>query len=225
MTYPPHALLRFTGRWYDTEQWSCGLRIITDDNANTVGMWETAAPNLLEPMAGYVAAWFIRAGSKISNKARLDKVSLNSIGSDGNYSDPGNPHDFDYVAASAPTGASLSTSWPQLTVVVSLRTAVARGYGTHGRVYTPAACAAATTGLITAGDAGGMATSFKDLIEDINGEADLALAGFPRVGVVSNMGEPGASRIVTRVLVGNVIDTQRRRRNSLVEAYSEAVVA
>lgn len=219
MTYQPHALLRFGGRWYDSEQWSCGLRLITDDNSTTVAAWEEACVDLVGDLQPFVHNWFVRSDSTLSNKAKLDKISCNSIGPNGLYSDPGNPHDYLYASGSAPTGTSPTTTWPQLAVCVSLRTAVTRGYGTHGRVYTPAACTASTTGRLATVQRDAIATSFRDLIEDINTEDRLLLGGNIRVGVVSNMGDPGAARIVTEVKVGDVIDTQRRRRNALVESY------
>lgn len=219
MVYQPHALLRFGGRWYDTEQWSCGLRLITDDNDTTVAAWEEACVDLVEDLAPMVAAWIGRSDSTVSTKAKLDKVSCNSIGPNGLYSDPGNPHDFFYASGSAPTGTSPTNTWPQLAVCVSLRTAVTRGYATHGRVYTPASCTAGTTGRIPTVQRDAIANSFRDLIEDINTEDRLMIGGNIRVGVVSDMGDPGAARIVTNVMCGDVIDTQRRRRNALVESY------
>lgn len=197
---------------------------MTDDNAATLAQWVDQAGSSLEDFKDEVVTWFGRGTSFISSQARLDRVSLNAIGPDGHYADPGNPHDFDFPSATAPTGPSAVTSWPQLTTCVSLRTAVSRGLGTHGRVYTPTALASAATGRVSAGNAASIATSFKDFIVALNAIDQLLVAGNVRVGVVSNVGSPGPSRIVTNVLVGDVLDTQRRRRNALVETYSAATV-
>nr|CRY96715.1 hypothetical protein [uncultured prokaryote] len=233
MTYAPHALLRFGGRWFDTEEWSCSLRLITDDNSNTVALWVAALTELepgtptelSEDIRGFVEAWFLRAGSGIANVARLDYVSLNAIGPDGLYADGGNPHTYEYAPGEAPTGPVAATALPQVTICVSLRTAQTRGAGTHGRFYPPTTIQTSATGRVGSTVAEGMAASAATLLEDIGGIQEIALAGNPRVAVVSDIGSPGPARIVTRVLVGNVFDTQRRRRAQLEEVYvTEPVV-
>jgi hypothetical protein len=224
MTYQPHALLKFGGRWFSTEEWSCGLRIITSDDTNELDFWVDAAEVFLEDVVPMVAAWFIDTQSNISMKARLDYVALNAIGPEGLYADPGNPHEHVYTDAAAPTGSNGSYTWPQLTTCVSLRTAVARGRGTHGRVYTPTAFAPGDTGRLSSTQRTDVANEFRDLLQDISTIESLPLAGFPRVAVVSKLGDPGPARIVTHVMVGDVLDTQRRRRNQLPEVYSDVAV-
>nr|CRY96712.1 hypothetical protein [uncultured prokaryote] len=227
MTYAPHALLRFGGRWFDTEEWSCSLRIITDSNDATVASWVAALTEipsgtpteLSETIRGYVEDWFLRAGSGIANVARLDYVSLNAIGPDGLYADGGNPHTYEYAPGDAPTGPVNATALPQVTVCVSLRTAVTRGAGTHGRFYPPTTIQTSATGRVGSTVAEGMAASAAELLEDIGSIEELALPGQPRVAVVSDIGSPGPARIVTSVKVGNVFDTQRRRRAQLEEVY------
>lgn len=232
MTYQPHALLRFGGRWFDTEQWSCGIRIGTDDNSATVAQWVTATkdggvpdePRMLTDFREFVEAWFLRPGSQISNLARLDYVSLNAIGPDGKYADPGSPHTYEYPAGSAPTGPLDAFEMPQLSIVVSLRTEIQRGLATHGRIYPPTGLQLTSAGRVGSTTATGMAESFSTLCEDIAGYDEVILAGAPRVVVASDLGTPGPMRIVTRVLVGDVVDTQRRRRNQLQETYVTSVV-
>lgn len=224
MTYPVHALLRMSGPLYTVEQWSIGLRLITSDNAATEEQWVDQAETFLGDVMAPCVAWFERAASKNSVFAYMDNVSLNAISPDGTYADPGNPHDLAPPAPLTTNGASTNQMWPQMTPCLSLRTAVTRGYATHGRVYPPAAPGNDGNGRIATADALGMAQSFATLCEDISNLPALLLAGEPRVGVVSKEGAPGASRIVTQIKCGNVVDTQRRRRNALPEVYSDAAV-
>lgn len=225
MTYPVHALLRMSGRWFAGEEWSCGLRLMTTDNAATEGQWLEAQESVLEDLVPLCNAWFTRSGSSISNKARLDQIGLNTIDPDGKYANPGQPNDYFHPSATAPTGSSGDNTWPQLTTVISLRTDVERGRATHGRIYPPTAVAPSTTGRIVGGYVAGMLSSMKTFIEAINDVEQIFVAGNIRVGVVSNLGTPGPSRIVTKILCGDVIDTQRRRRNQLPETYVEALIA
>lgn len=237
--YRPHALLRFGGRWFATEEWSCGLRVMTDDNSATVQQWiDTLEPNepggiptVLEAIKDLVEDWFLRAGTGIPNQARLDYVAMNAILPDGKYADPGNPHIFEYPAGEAPTGPLQAAALPQVTVCLSLRTATQRGTATKGRIYPPTAIQATADGRVGSSTAQGMGDSAAVLLEGISEVDSPFLAGGLRVGVVSNISGPngdtsglGPSRIVTRVLVGNVFDTQRRRRNQLVETYTTSTV-
>lgn len=230
MTYQPHALLRFGGSWFGAEQWSCGVRIATDDFGNTVQNWIDAlepnepggVPTLLTDAREHVEAWFLRPQSYISENATLEYVSLNAIQPDGDYADPGDPHNDVFEPQDVLTGTSVIQTWPQLTTCISLRTAVTRGLATRGRMYAPSAPNAVGSGRIAATTTQDMAGSFATFVEDIATLESIALAGQPRVVVVSGVGAPGPMRIVTKILVGDVQDTQRRRRNELDEVYAEA---
>lgn len=237
MAYHPHGLLRFGGAWFVSEIWSCGLRIITDDSAATTQQWVDALepnepggiPTLLQEVDPMIREWFQRTQTSASVEAKLNWIEWNAIGPDGKYADPGNPHRLDIPSGETPSGASTIPTWPQLATVVTLRSAVERGRGTHGRIYVPTGVAAAANGRIGAGVAQNMADSAAQLFEEIATLQSLALAGEPRVGIVSagdgpNAPAQGPSRIVTRVQVGNVMDTQRRRRNQLAEVYVESPV-
>lgn len=228
MTYQAHALLRFGGAWFTSEQWSCGLRIATSEPTNTVQNWiDALEPNspgetpllIEEVLYPLIRAWFLRPASQISQRARLDYVSMNAIRPDGRYADEANPHTYEIPTDERESGTSAAQTWPQLTTVVSLRTQQTRGLATRGRVYTPTAPPNGSTGRLDAGTAQGIADSFGTLVEAISQESQLFLAGEMRVVVASDIGSPGPMRIVTRTACGDVNDTQRRRRNQLPEVY------
>lgn len=116
---------------------------------------------------------------------------------------------------------------PQTSIVLSLRSNVPGSRG-RGRLYWPAlgANVVSATGRLEAPSASslaGAARSYLDLIETALKEQ---LAGSPslidyHLAVVSPT--TGGRTDITRIQVGDVLDTQRRRRDRLPEAY--AVVA
>lgn len=127
-----------------------------------------------------------------------------------------------FKTAAVPKGASSSTSLPpQCSVVASLMTAVAGRKG-KGRIYMPAPPTALVTvagGLLSSGAATNQATAAAALLDDltyIDGEAPETFV-HPIV-----TGSPWTKYSkVKAVRCGNVIDTQRRRRNQITETYQQ----
>lgn len=122
-------------------------------------------------------------------------------------------------------GTGPITHPPQIAAVVSLRTGVV-GPRARGRMYFPA------TGMtldgdgahVTTADVGTLLGGFVAYFNEVNA---LVLGsdfqGTGRVAVASDAAE--AMFVVTRVQVGNVFDTQRRRREDIAEVYSQSLLA
>lgn len=224
MTYTPHILVQFGGRLYDIEEWSCSLRMLIDGQSilpdeDLIG-W--AATNLVD-IKNDVAAWFTSAGAANSNKARLDFVKVNAIDDQGHYSDQGNTNAFFYTAGAAPTGINVG-GFPQETMCVSLMTAKTRGRGHRGRFFPPtAALTPDSLGKVSSAIVTGMATAAATFLTNLNNQPGIDTSN-PAVAVVSNLGDPGPANVVTHILVGNQMDTQRRRRENMPEAYTSATV-
>jgi len=111
----------------------------------------------------------------------------------------------------------------QICVVATLFTPKA-GRSGKGRIYLPllalpAVSADPRDGVHQTALAGQIAA----WIEDVNA-ISTATAGPFRVSVQSRLGA-GTPGPVTGVGIGDVLDTQRRRRNKLVETYSIAPVS
>lgn len=106
----------------------------------------------------------------------------------------------------------------QTSVVMSMRTASA-GASFRGRNYWPALAAdILSTGRIATGDATDLATRWTELLVAIAEASTLTPTPVPMIySATRNLITP-----VTFVSVGDVPDTQRRRRNALVESYSSA---
>lgn len=111
-------------------------------------------------------------------------------------------------------GSSSSASLPPGTAtVVSLRTAIPGARG-RGRLYMPATVAGTilVSGRMDATYAAAVADDFQDFFDGWNADPST----FP-VGVASQAG--GFVSTVNSIRVGNVFDSQRRRRDALAEAY------
>lgn len=226
MTYAPHVLIAFGGRLFETEEWSCSLRMVLQ--TGTVGEYprlRTWAQDNVEDIASDIALWFGLADSRISSAARLDYVKCNPIGPDGRYFFEEETIEVRYTAAESIPGA-VTPGPAQDSVVVSLLTDAQRGRAHRGRFYPPTGYIApnAATGRLSSSDTTTMAESAATLINNLNDQPGLDLED-PTIVIASSLGTPGPVRPVTRVAVGNVVDTQRRRRKSLPEAYATVELA
>ena len=228
MTFRPHLYLQFGGRFFSTEQWSCGLRMsLGEPGPQNLTSDETRrnwAIDNIDDVAQDVLDWFVEPSHANSSAARLDYVKLNPIGPDGRYAFDDETIEFRWADGEAQPGPRTPT-FPQITCCVSLLTAAQRGRGSRGRFYPPTGLldVSATTGRLNLGSVQTVLDGAQSLLDNLANQPGPDLQS-PRVVVASDLGTPGPMRNVTAVAVGNVIDTQRRRRNELVEEYQQAVV-
>lgn len=204
----PHLYLQWGGKLPGNEQWSCGLRL-TPKVGDGVGV----SPAMLAAVTSAVTTLHSAAGTHIHPLAKLSFVKLNPIGTDGLYA-------FDSteevaVADVAGGGASTNLYPNQVAIVVSLTTGFSRGPAHRGRFYLPLpSMGIDATGSITVQDAVAVGASVDTFMTALNA-ADVAY----EVSVMSRkLGAPGHRR-VTGNEIGRVLDTQRRRRRSLIEDY------
>lgn len=178
----------------------------------------------LEARAQVFQTWFAGnvapAGPRISEHASLTSLKVNRISPDGHYADP---ETMEYVYDPPIKGGGTGFTLPaQLATAVTLRTAVPRGRGSHGRFYLPpnfTQGGLGTDGRSTPAQALALAKSCASLIRDLNGIGTLV----SRVGVASNAGA-GRFEHVTSVSVGRVVDTIRSRRSALTEDYQTVII-
>lgn len=115
---------------------------------------------------------------------------------------------------------------PQISLVATLLADNGRGLAGKGRMYLPGIAA----GLDATGHIGGtqnqnIANRLKDFLGAVEASFDGGQIINASHGRAPFLGSTAVNRYVTHVRVGNVYDTQRRRRNSLVESYATAALA
>lgn len=125
-------------------------------------------------------------------------------------------------------GNNAGTGFPaQVSLVATLLADTGRGLAGKGRMYLPGfAVGIDGTGHLAPGTNSAVANALKTFFDSVEASIDVE-------GQVINAshgrapftGSTATNRNVTHIRVGNVYDTQRRRRNSLVEAYATAQLA
>jgi len=231
MPFPAvHQYMTVIGDAYgQTERWQFGMRL-TDGGVSN----EATALAISDD----VQAWWVGSGTQGGNAYspslthRLTELKVARIGLDGAYPDGENSYSHFYLPPLVGGGNKLAGASAQQTMVATLTTALPRGLASKGRVYLPPSARMATdaAGLIPVNDALEIANSIMNLIVDVNANAlvgNVAIfsrgKGVPAYNAVKHRVEytypnPGAFNVVTGVRCGRVIDTQRRRRRSLVES-------
>lgn len=196
------ALIRFGGPMGSEESWSCGIRAMRQGLAGDVS-------EFLDDVKTAVSEWHARADSEINGAASLGWVTITTIGRDGKQIEDVTPRfEFEPVQP-APTSAGPF----QLAYCVTFRTAKPRGRAASGRIYVPHAGGGVDkSGYWFNSSAQKTMRSAVTLLQDLTG----AGAGLTP-SIIS--GVDGTHNAITRVEVGNVLDTQRRRRRSLKEVY------
>lgn len=215
--------LRITvgGSLFDVETWSIGFRARSttpESNASLIA----GIAGMAEDIHTDFSAGFAIAGLHANSQATCDWAKVAALDTDGRYADGS---DADYFALPAGTGdaGGGSADAPQLCTVVSFQTVAHRGHASRGRVFLPG-CAQSTlttSGEMSTGAVADIRDEMVDRLDHINGILSTAFSANMRLAVMSPLGA-GVSHSITDVRVGRVVDTQRRRRRQLDEAYSDA---
>lgn len=222
--YPSHWVRwTFGGLFYADEEWACSITMGSPGGSGVVPLTDAEWWNYVdENVSAAHAAWgtfFGTNGLPINQYAFHDTTKGAVLDSLGHYVGTRAPA---LITRTAPFVSGKAGTLPaQCSLVMSHMTNVARGPGHSGRIYIP-------VGTLSSSDfnANGqfnivmttIVAAYKTVITTLNaGKLGGALAS-PRVAVVSKI--DGLAHPVTSLRVGNVIDTQRRRRNQLVETYT-----
>lgn len=113
---------------------------------------------------------------------------------------------------------------PQHSIVVTLNTDDRTGRAARGRFYLPTGYGLpGDDGYLSSADVNSLSDSVVAFLNAINGVApgDTQLSTFSP-GVSGQILITPLVNAITSVSIGNVVDTQRRRRNGLQERYSNA---
>lgn len=203
----PHFYIQWGGRLPGNETWSCGMRMTSDD----VG--QTNSTGTAGVVGNFVKTFHQDPQSQISPNAKLSFVKFNAIGVDGHYIFP---ETFETVYADLPGGGAATPVYPnQIALAISLTTGFTRGPAHRGRFYIPLPTMDVdANGVISIAAATSVGLATDLLIAGLNQmNPDRKCAVFSR-----KLGAP-SHRVITGCEVGRVLDTQRRRRRSLIEDH------
>ena len=228
-TYPqPFLKLTFGGQLAQgQDEWNCGINLsITNDalvpitGIDAEDAFDLYTEEMQDDMIDIFTSYMKDPIMQIPSGASLDYVKLALIGTDGLYMRE--PHIWEVTDVSG----SVNNSYvPQVSLVMTLQSDKFRDPGKYSRFYLP------TISPITPGGYRPQTTAGKaDRTAALISVLNRRVTSFNRAmrirpaAVTSSPKFEGEYRPITRVKVGNVFDTQRRRRNKIAEIYSETLV-
>lgn len=196
----------FQGTIYGIEEFQHGLHFSSSDSA--AGLAADAAAAWLTVLADAAANTFYTTGVVWS------QVNVSELGAT-----PAAPIVTSAQAVIADGGTSTDTSLPaQCSPCVSLSTSTA-GSRARGRMYLPPpdGSAVSTTGRLIAGFRTAWIGALDTFFATMAGNAATCV-------VVSAVGGVYTTYVVNTIRMGDVVDTQRRRRNNIAEVYTTAAI-
>ena len=199
-----------------------GGAIYGDTWQNTVhlNMGADATPGtsvqIMSDFAADVKKWF--AAMTFISAANLSWLKFNQIDpATGRYTSQTDTNELTWTPVYG--GATSVQVPPQVSLCVSLHTAVKRGPAARGRIFTvPPNIQLDSNGHLAAAARTTYGNACATLIRDLNNAPGIdGTTSNPQVVV---LGKGGQTRPVTAVSIGSVVDTQRRRRSALKEVYT-----
>lgn len=196
---------------------------VTSLDFSTAGAWAGASAALAElstadmtAIAGYYLGMMTVTGGRWADYSHLDGIKIAAIGTDGHYVADVREADLASPAIGTTIGNPI-----QCTQVVSLRSNTSVGKGNWGRMFLPHFYMSVVTAqpFTDNAQALGLANAASAFITNVTTKLNASITDVI-VPVIMGQTGTGTKKVVSQVRVGNVIDTQRRRRDQLTELYS-----
>lgn len=214
MAYP-YQFIKFTfggALAGNNEIWTCGFHLGHGTAGVTVGQFnalEASLPSLGDLVKSYITD----ASMRIPSGASVQWIKLALIGTDGKYvTEP-----LEYILPSSGAGQASTGYVPQASTVVTLVSGKFKDPGKYNRFYLPAA---PPSGLgsyrLTQAQTEAMAATSAEFLGDVHEIVYHEANGLTIKAVSQNVSE---YYDVIWARVGDVLDTQRRRRNKISENY------
>lgn len=194
--------------------WSCGLSIAeyTTFSFNFPGFFDVVVDRI-DDLGTVVEAFIAKVSTNVPTNATLDWLKLAPIGTDGKYLGPAAEIELDG------NGGKSGAYVPQAAMVVTLDSNKWKDPGKYNRFYLPFGSNTGGDWSLEPGEQVNMLLNCVDFIDELNGVLlNTGVDTNGRISVASATGD-GTIMSVQRVRLGRIIDTQRRRRNSLPEQY------
>ena len=175
----------------------------------------------LDDMVAAMADLLVVSGGRWADYSQITAIKVAAIGTDGHYLVDPLVDEF----TGGPEGVTIGNP-AQCTTVLSLRSGFTIGGGNFGRMFLPHFYMSGLTNspFTDSTQAQGLATAGATFVNAVTDamNANVTATIFP--AIMSRTGA-GSSKGITEVRVGNVTDTQRRRRAQLAETYFTATLA
>lgn len=214
--------LSWGGSMADGEEiWTCGLHF-ANQNADVLGgAWTSIDETVMSDIAEAISTMHGTSGLSIPQDVRLEWVKVALIGRDGRYEKAPKEHIYPIFKPGGTTGAYI----PQVATVVTLQSDKYKDPGKFNRYYVP------SLGPTGSGDykhtkakTDSIAEANSTMLNELNNIFD-GLSGQMGLRAAAVNQRTASYEYITKVKVGSILDTQRRRRNKLVEEYSEFPVS
>lgn len=216
MPYIGHNRLQILGRFNGTtadDIWTVGLNF----GGNLRPEYATAAD--MPSIAPILATWWDAWSTQLSTGVEMTGFKWNAIGPNGRYVFPEQPNDYEWPVSKK--GVQTTPIHPSSAcVVMSLYTPL-KGKRYRGRIYLPNTQGTLDSSWRLQNAHQLCATATADMIGALNLEFGQAPNGS---GVCIIASSYGVNTPVTVVRGGNVLDTQRRRRNRIEEVYYDSPI-
>lgn len=161
------------------------------------------------------------AGVHFADYGRLNTVRIAGVLLSGAEIDPAKIYEDTTPAFGGNTGIP-----PQVSIVCSTRSGLTSGAANFGRMYLPYTEPVIEPGtpFVAAATIATIATAFAVFVNGCNADIQANDGTQTSEATIMTQVTGGVSKKIAQVAVGNVIDTQRRRRNQLAETYSFASI-
>jgi len=196
------------------EEWSTGFWM--GEEGADASVPTQAMANAILPLW---RTFFEAAQTKVHNQYLTTQVKVAHINTNGT-TDSANVV-YAYPATELNGNDASSPYPPQCSMVVTLLSDRPRGLASKGRMYLPGYVGAITgNGKVSSLQTGELATQFETFFNGIRAHADI-----PNTPILAAKGTglfpelTAQNDYIEKIKIGDVIDTQRRRRNGLAETY------
>jgi hypothetical protein len=212
-----------------TEEWSTGF-YLGDTGA------DAADPGTVTASAIHThwTTFFTHANAHIATTYLTTQIKVSQLQTDGDVDlEKIDIYDYPTAIAGVSGGAPLP---PQLTLAATLTSDRQRGLASKGRMYLPGINLPIFAGdpHVSSTEQGQIATQLKTFFDSVNADANIggyAVLASKGIKITDSQDpkvyyyEAGITARLTGLRVGNVYDTQRRRRGDVVEVYTSRVLA
>lgn len=221
MPYPRSFYkVSFSGVLTGTEEiFNFGFHLTTPTSALTNTDWNGITDLVLQDTASAMVTSFQQSYMRVPSAYELTSLKVAWIGTDGMYLEA--PKEIQITNGQG--GVSNTAYAPQLATVVTLVANKWKDPGKYNRFYVPSVGLSGEGGRLSPTDALTLASEYATTLKSIEGYFRTSNDNI-RLVAMSNSGSNGSSLEIVQVMVGRIIDTQRRRRNKLEEDYQYSTI-